>query len=128
MRVLLSRERLRTERRMRLARTSLAALLPGYGLLAFRRVFRATFLIVATVMWVTPWLGLKAPFAYQAGPGLDDGMASPLPSLVALITIYLASLLGYVSQATHAAALAAAAEAPVRSRPSQATRVTAKAA
>jgi tetratricopeptide (TPR) repeat protein len=127
-RALLSRERLRLERSLRLVRTSLAALLPGFGLLAFRRVFRATLLIIATAMLVGPWLGVRAPFAYQPGPGLDDGVASPIPVLAALALVYMVSLLGYVSQANRAAALAAADAAPVRSRPSQATRAAAKAA
>ncbi|MEK7823536.1 MAG: tetratricopeptide repeat protein [Candidatus Eisenbacteria bacterium] len=127
-RMLLARQRARMERGRRLMRTTLAALIPGYGLLAFQRVFRATFLIACAAQLAAPWLGVTAPFAYQTGPGLSDGTASPIVALGAWIAVYAASLLGYFSQAASAAAQAAAREAPVRSRPSQVTQVTAKAA
>ncbi len=61
-------------------------------------------------------------------PGLADGTASPILALGALIAVYAASLLGYLSQATRAAAQAAADAPPTRSRPLQAGQITAKAA
>jgi tetratricopeptide (TPR) repeat protein len=123
--MLLARQRGHMERSQRLVRTTLAALLPGYGLLAFHRVFRAATLIIFTAMLAAPWLGVSAPFAYQRGPGPSDGTAFAILTLGALIAVYAASLLGYVSQAARVAAQTAAIADPVRSRPSQ---VTAKAA
>jgi tetratricopeptide (TPR) repeat protein len=127
-RVLLARQRGRMERGRRMVRTTLAALLPGYGLLAFHRVHRATVLIVATALLVAPWVGIRAPFAFQTGPGIRDGSLSPVLILGAWVLVYAASLLGYFSQAAREASRTAALTAPVRSRPSQVTQSTAKAA
>lgn len=128
-RVLLARQRGRMERSHRLARTTLAALLPGYGLLAFHRVFRATALIIAMALLAAPWIGVHAPFAYQTGPGIADASASPVLVLGAWALVYAVSLLGYLAQSARAASQAADLATPVRSRPSQvATTKTAKAA
>lgn len=127
-RVLLARQRGRIERGRRLARTTLAALLPGYGLLAFQRVFRATALITAAALLSAPWFGIHAPFAYQTGPGISDASTSPILVLGGWILVYAASLLGYFTQAARDASRAATLAAPVRSRPSQVTQITAKAA
>lgn len=127
-RVLLARQRLHGERNRRLIRTTLATLVPGYGLLAYHRVLRATVLIIAMAMLIAPWFGVVAPFAYQPGPGLSDGAASPILTLGALVAIYAASLLGYLAQATRAAAQEAGPEVSVRSRTSPVTQTTAKAA
>jgi tetratricopeptide (TPR) repeat protein len=127
-RMLLARQRARMERGRRLIRTTLAALLPGYGLLAFQRVFQGMFLIACAAQLAAPWLGVTAPFAYQTGPGLAEGTASPILALGASIAVYAASLLGFFSEAARAAARAAALAAPVRSRPSPVTQSTAKAA
>jgi tetratricopeptide (TPR) repeat protein len=127
-RVLLARQRGRMERSRRLVRTTLAALLPGYGLLAFHCVFRAATLIILTAMLAAPWVGVSAPFAYQRGPGPTDATASAILTLGALMVVYAASLLGYVSKAARVAAQTASLAEPVRSRPSQVTQITAKAA
>jgi len=127
-RVLLGRLRLRRERGQRIVRTVLAALLPGYGLLAFQRVFRATLMIVGAVLLTAPWFGVSAPFSYHSWPGLGTGTVSPAVPVVGWFLIYFNSMLGYLSQAARAAEQASALAAPVRSRPSAAGRVTAKAA
>ena len=127
-RVLLARLRLRRERVQRVARTTLAFLLPGYGLLAFQRVFRATLMISGVVLLTDPWLGVSAPFSYHSWPGLGTGTVSPVLPIVGWCLIYTNSLFGYLSQAARAAEQAAALAAPVRSRPSSAGRLTAKAA
>src|SRR5262245_18637155 len=109
-------------------RTVLAALIPGYGLLAFHRVFRATLLITGTALLTAQWLGVAAPLTYQAAPGRgESGVPSILP-LVAWTLIYANSLLGYFSQAARAAAQAAALASPVRSRPTRSDGPMAKAA
>jgi len=127
-RVLLARLRGRRARSQRLVRTALATLLPGYGLLAFQRVFRATLMIAGAVLLTTPWFGVSAPFSYHSWPGLRAGTVSPALPLAAWLLIYANSLLGYFSHAARAAEQSAALAAPVRSRPSAAGSVTAKAA
>ena len=127
-RVLLARLRLRRERGQRIARTTLAALLPGFGLLAFQRVFRATLMIAGAVLLTAPWFGVSAPFSYHSWPGLGTGTVSPVLPIVGWFLIYSNSILGYLSQAARAAEQSAALAAPVRSRPSAAGRLTAKAA
>jgi len=127
-RVLLARQRGRMDRGRRMVRTTLATLLPGYGLLAFHRVHRATILMVAAALLAAPWAGISAPFSFQAGPGINDGDLSPILVLAGWALVYAVSLLGYFSQAAHEASLAAATAAPVKSRPSQVAQSTAKAA
>src|SRR5262249_31737007 len=118
-RVLLARHRGRRERALHVVRTVLAALIPGYGLLRFHRVFRATLLIIGTALVTAPWLGVTAPLTYQAAPGRGDGGVPSIVPLVGWILIYANSLLGYFSQAARAAAQAAALASPVRSRPTR---------
>ena len=126
--VLLGRERGRVERRRRLARTALATLVPGYGLLAFQAVASVVFILTAMATLVAPWLGARAPFAYQPGPGPTDNHAFILGTIMALILLDLASLLGYVTRTARASAQAATTRAPVRSRPTPARPPTARAA
>ncbi len=127
-RVLLARLRSRRERGQLIVRTTLAALLPGYGLLALRRVFRATLMIAGAVLLTAPWFGVSAPFSYHSWPGLGAGAVSPVLPFAGWFLIYSNSLLGYFSQAARAAEQTAALVAPARSRPLAAGRVEAKAA
>lgn len=127
-RVLLARQRTRRERVRRVVRTTLAAAIPGYGLLAFQRVFRATAMIAGSVLLTAPWFGVVAPFSYHSWPGLGAGTVSPVVPVVGWFLIYFNSMLGYLEQAARAAEHAASLAAPVRSRPSAAGSVTAKAA
>ena len=126
--VLLGRLRLRRERGQRIVRTALAAVVPGYGLLAYQRVFRATLMIAAAALLTASWFGVTAPFSYHSWPGLGTGAVSPALPVVAWFLIYFNSMLGYLTHAGRAAHQAASLAAPVRSRPSTAGRVTAKAA
>lgn len=125
--VLLAQRRAAVERRHRLLRTTLSTLVPGFGLLAFHRVFRALAIAVCAVLLTAPWLGVHPPFAFQSpiGAGTDR---SPVLTLAAWIALYAISILGYLGQASRAAARTAALAVPVRSRPSQAATTTAKAA
>jgi tetratricopeptide (TPR) repeat protein len=127
-RVLLARQRGRRERVHRLVRTVLATIIPGYGLLSFHRVFRATALIIASALLCSQAFGLAAPLSYQAAPGRGDGGVSPILPIVAWLLIYANSLLGYLSQAARAAAHASAMATPVRSRPTRADHPMANAA
>jgi tetratricopeptide (TPR) repeat protein len=126
--VLLARQRGRMDRSRRLVRTSLATLLPGYGLLAFQRVFRGTFLITCAALLAAPCLGVAPAFSYQSGLGIAQDLVSPILALGAWVLLYALSLLGFLSQKSRAAAQAALMAAPVRSRPSQVAHTTAKAA
>jgi tetratricopeptide (TPR) repeat protein len=126
--VLLARQRGRMERSRRLVRSTLAMLLPGYGMLAFQRVLRGTFLVTCAALLAAPCLGVAAPFSYQTGLGLDGDLVSPILAVVAWLMLYGVSYLAYSAQAARAAAQAALLAAPVRSRPSQVSRVTARAA
>lgn len=127
-RVLLARQRKRRERGQRILRTTLATVIPGYGLLAFHRVFRATVMIAGAVLLTAPWFGVAAPFSYHSWPGLGAGTVSPVLPVLGWFLIYANSLLGYLSQDARAAEHAASLASPVRSRPSAAGSVTAKAA
>jgi len=126
-RMLLARLRGRRLRAQHVLRNSLALLVPGYGLLAFQRVFRATLLIASAALLAGPSLGLQAPFSYHTWPGLETGSSSPAATVTSWILIYLTSLLGFAGQVTREAEQAATLLEPVRSRPS-AARATAKAA
>lgn len=127
-RVLLARQRLRRERLQRVVRTTLAAVIPGYGLLAYQRVFRAIVMIVGAVLLTASWFGVVAPFSYHSWPGLGAGTVSPLVPIVGWFLIYFNSMLGYLAQAARAAEHAASLATPVRSRPTASGSVTAKAA
>jgi hypothetical protein len=109
-------------------RTVLATLLPGFGLLSYHRVFRATLLITATVLLTAPWLGVEPPFSYHSWPGLGGGTVPVFVLLAVVLAIYGNSLLGYLAQSSRAEAEQAALAAPVRSRPTTSGRITAKAA
>lgn len=125
-RVLLARLRGRRLRGHHILRNSLAMLVPGYGLLAYQRVFRATVLLASAAMLAGPSLGMSAPFSYHSWPGLEVGSASQAAAITSWVLIYLSSLFGYAGQVTREAQQTAALE-PVRSRPS-AGRDAAKAA
>jgi tetratricopeptide (TPR) repeat protein len=125
--VLLGRERLAVDRSHRLARTALATLLPGYGLLAFHRVLRAAVIVASAVLLSAPWFGITPPFSFQTAGG-GGAVDSPLVTLIGWATLYAASILGYIGESRRAAARRAALGSPVRSRPTQASPVTAKAA
>jgi tetratricopeptide (TPR) repeat protein len=120
-RVLLSQHRRRHEQLAHLVRTALATLVPGFGLLAFRRVAPALALFIAAAALGSIWLGSVGPFPYEPGLHLAD-TAIPAPVMIGLtILLYLCSLIGYFSNAARARAQAAYVAAPTRSRAAQAT-------
>ena len=127
-RVLLRRLRLQSERRARIVRNTLAAVIPGYGLLAFHRVFRATMMIACASLIAAPWLEIHAPFAYHAWPGLGAGAVSPIVPLAGWILIYANSLIGYLAQGAREARRSQVSTSTHRGRPRSSDRITAQAA
>jgi len=118
-RLLLLQVRRRRERIGDVVQTALATLLPGFGLLAFRRVFSPLLLLVSLMGLLGPFFGSVPPFAFEprlalAPPGL------PWQAQVASwILLFAWSLLGYFRLVRRRAAQAAAAAAPSRSRATQ---------
>lgn len=120
-RMLLSQHSRQRRRLGDLARTAMATLVPGYGLLLFRRVVPALLLFTAGAGLACMWLGLVGPFPYEAGLHLPAGTI-PLPVIIGLtVLLYAASLAGYLGNVARARAQAAYVAAPTRSRASQAT-------
>lgn len=94
-RVLLLQHRSRHLRRHHLVRTALATLLPGYGLLAYRRVLSPVLLLTLTWFVIRLWAGAGAPFAAESRLWLP-GDEVPIPLLAALLLFVEAwSVLGY---------------------------------
>jgi tetratricopeptide (TPR) repeat protein len=115
-RVLLHRRRREVLAHRRYLQTGLALLVPGYGLLAHRRVLAAVLLLGAAGILAAVTAGVATPFWYEARPLLP---MRGLPVVVLTCTwlaLYAASFLGYLAERRRADAEAAAAAAPVRSR------------
>ena len=108
----------RAERNRGLIRTALAALVPGLGLLAYRRAFSPLLMITIAAALLSGPLGGMPPFAFE--PRLVvSGTGVPLPVQAAMwVLIYAWSLLGYF-QLAHRSQIVSA--APARSRASQAS-------
>jgi tetratricopeptide (TPR) repeat protein len=121
--VLLLQHARRLYRSRRVVTTALAALIPGFGLLAFHRVFRAIVLLAAAAWLSSRWLG-PAPFVF--GQRVDvPGPTTGTLELAGWIATYLISILSYISLQRRADAAAASAR-PVRSRVAQVTHLPAE--
>lgn len=121
-RLLLMRHRQERNRRRNLLRTVLAALIPGYGLLAHRRVFTAIFLLGATWLLVGAWRDTPPPFAIEPRLALP-GQDVPAVLLIAgLACVYGLSLLGYFRLTAQEREREAALNAASRGRITQSTR------
>jgi tetratricopeptide (TPR) repeat protein len=115
-RVLLHQHRRRVHRVQRLARTALATLIPGFGLLAFRRVMVAVVLLSVCAGLVAVGAGLAAPYSYEIGLALPD-QEVPLALLVGMwLAVYAISILRYLAEVLRADAEEASQAQPVRSR------------
>ncbi len=120
-RVLLAQHRRQHAWITRLGRTALATLLPGYGLILYRRMISGLATLTCAAVLASLWLGFAGPFPYESGLHLPEA-ALPVPILVGLtIAVYLSSLIGYFSNVARARAQAAYLAAPTRSRAVQAT-------
>lgn len=94
-RVLLLQHRSRLNRRSHLVRTALATLVPGYGLLACRRIITPVFLMSATWLVMRLWTGASAPFAAEARLWMPGHEVPTLLLAGVLVVIELWSLLAY---------------------------------
>jgi hypothetical protein len=120
-RVLLLQQRRRTERFQHLIRTALATLVPGLGLVSFRRAFSPILLMTATAALLTGPLGGAPPFSFEPRLAVS-GTDLPMPlQLAAWGLIYLWSVVGYFRLVAKAGQQAATLAAPVRSRATQAS-------
>jgi Flp pilus assembly protein TadD len=115
-RVLLLQHRNQLRRSRRRLRTVLALLIPGYGLLAFRRVVPAVLLLTISAALVAVATGYGAPFSYETRLAVAvQGIPLALQA-GAWAAIYAISILGYFGSVGRADAADAAQAAPVRSR------------
>ncbi len=115
-RVLLLQHRSQVRRSRRRLRTALALLIPGYGLLTFRRVLPAVLLLAVSAALVAVAAGFSTPFSYEtriAAPVQELPFAIQLGAWAA---IYAISIMGYFGSLGRADAAEAAQAAPVRSR------------
>ena len=115
-RVLLLQHRRQVRRSQRLLCTALATVIPGYGLLAFRRVVPAVLLLSASAALVAVATGVAAPFSYETRLAVT---AQEVPLAVLLgswVVIYAFSIFGYFANVARADVAEAAQAAPVRSR------------
>jgi hypothetical protein len=114
--------------RGRLLRTALATLIPGYGLLSFRRLFTPVLLLSIVAALASGALHLGPPFSYEPRVALTD-LEIPVPVLLGLwVFVYAVSILGYFYHVNRAAFREAALVAPTRSRTTQSSRQTPAAA
>lgn len=121
-RVLLLQYRARRLRSAHMVRTALAAVVPGFGLLAHRHVFTAVFLLGVTSLLLRNWFGLATPFAVDSRLALS-GQEVPVAVLVASwVLIYLVSLAGYFSLVAKERERELALNAAQRGRITQSTR------
>lgn len=121
-RVLLQRHRHDRLRQRRLVQTALAALIPGYGLIAHRRVFSAVFLLSLSWLVLLAWPGTPVPFAIEPRLTLPG---DEVPSVVlwgSMAIVYAASLLGYLHHSEKARAREASLQGTTRGRVTQSTR------
>jgi tetratricopeptide (TPR) repeat protein len=115
-RVLLLQHSSQLRRSRRRLRTALALLIPGYGLLSFRRVVPAVLLLAVSAALVAVSTGSGAPFSYETRFAVP---VQGIPFAVqtgAWVGIYAISILGYFGSVVRADAAIAAQVTPVRSR------------
>ncbi len=110
--VLMRRSRRRAEKLRYGIVTALAAIVPGFGLIAFRRALTPLLLIAASLLIAGPWAVVPLPFELEPRVGVPDRMP-PLAVRIGLgVVIYTISIAGYfscVARARLQAAVAAAA-------------------
>jgi hypothetical protein len=127
-RVLLKRSQRQTEKFRDLTRTILAILVPGFGLIAFRRAVMPLLLMATGVLLVGPFAGVPLPFELEPLVGLSDRLP-PLTVRIALgALIYAISIAGYFSCAARARLQAATLIAPLSKTPAPGQRRPAQAA
>jgi hypothetical protein len=121
-RVLLKRSQRQTEKFRDVTRTVLAILVPGFGLIAYRRAVTPLLLIATGVLLVGPFAGVALPFELEPRVGLSDRLP-PMTVRIALgALIYAISIAGYFSCAAKARLQAAALIAPISKPAAQGQR------
>ena len=115
-RVLLLQHRSQLRRSRRLLRTALALLIPGYGLLSFRRVVPAVLLLAVSAALVAMAAGCGTPFSYETRLAVPIQEVPFAVQVGVWVAIYAISILGYFANLVRADAVEAAQAAPVRSR------------
>jgi tetratricopeptide (TPR) repeat protein len=115
-RILLDRERERSTRVLRGLKLGVALAVPGAGLIAARRVWRAFVLLFLAFSVLTVMPGATWPYAGRArvGMGFDPWC---LDLVVPLALVYALSIAGHFSEQAGAARRLAEAARPIRSRP-----------
>ena len=121
-RLMLLRRRHERIRHQRVEHTALAAMLPGYGLLAYRRAFTPVFLLAATWLLARAWSGTAAPYALDPRLTLPGQEVPVVALVVGAALVYLVSLLGYFRLAARERAREAEFQATQRGRVQQSTR------
>ncbi len=121
-RVLLLRHRQSHLKRYHWIRTGLSALVPGFGLLAHRRVFTAVLLLAATWLVARLWIAAPPPFAIEPRLTLT-GQEVPVVFIVAVAAlVYLISIARYFQLCAKEHEREAALASAGRGRITQSTR------
>jgi Flp pilus assembly protein TadD len=123
-RVLLDQQRRKRERRVRLIETVVASIVPGFGLLACRRVFGPIAVLMVGAIVVSVLMGVRSPFSFTPRLGPDAPPLGPVALAVAVVLVYLVSIVGYIVRRSHKSGPAPL----IKARPSTPTVVPAEAA
>ena len=121
-RVLLLQHRARRRHAARLGRTALAAVVPGYGLLAHQRVFGPTLLIACAWLLVRLTFGFASPFSMTPRLAVPGSEVPGVVLLAGLMAVYACSLGSYFVVVSRERAREAQLEAAMHGRITQSTR------
>ena len=121
---LLQRHHFARRDRLRRARTALAALIPGMGLIAHARVFGPTLMLALTWLFGRLLLAPLAPYSLTPRLDLPGDTLPPWFLMSGIALVYLWSLLAYVVVTSRERAREARLEAATRGRITQSTART----
>ena len=107
-RVLLKRSQRQVGKLRSVTRTVLAVLVPGFGLIAFRRALTPLLVIAIGLLLVGPFAGTPLPFELEPLVGRFDRLPSSGLRIAVGAAIYAVSIAGYFSLAARASRHAAA--------------------
>ena len=118
-RLLLHQVRRRRERVHDLVQTALATLVPGWGLVAFHRVFSPLVILIGVMALLGPLFGSVPPFAFEPRLALAPPGLPWQAQAASWIVLYAWSLLGFFRMLRRRKAQSAQAASPARGRSSQ---------
>jgi tetratricopeptide (TPR) repeat protein len=121
-RVLLVRQRIDRLRRVRLTEIAFAALIPGYGLLAQRRVFTPVLMLSVAWLLLMGWLGAALPLALEPRLTLPGDEVPSFVLIVGLACVYAVSLFGYLHHSEQTRSNEAELQRASRGRVTQSTQ------